>query len=61
MRPLTVIESKSYSTFQARCTSTPLEATRGQVVSDRHLAVHQTTVSACVRAVATTVVCHLGP
>ncbi|KAG0423475.1 hypothetical protein HPB47_000756 [Ixodes persulcatus] len=34
---------------------------QGQVASDRHLAVHQTTVSACVRAVATAIVRHLGP
>ncbi|KAG0418031.1 hypothetical protein HPB47_005172 [Ixodes persulcatus] len=32
-----------------------------QVASDRHLTVHQTTVSACVRAVATAVIRHLGP
>ncbi|KAG0427504.1 hypothetical protein HPB47_025432 [Ixodes persulcatus] len=34
---------------------------QGQVASDRHLAVHQTTVSACVRAVATAIVRRLGP
>ncbi|XP_040358718.1 putative nuclease HARBI1 [Ixodes scapularis] len=34
---------------------------QGQVVSDRHLAVHKTTLSACVRAVATAIVCRLGP
>ncbi|XP_040071044.1 putative nuclease HARBI1 [Ixodes scapularis] len=34
---------------------------QGQVASDRHLAVHQTTVSACVRAVSTAIVRRLGP
>ncbi|XP_040068246.1 putative nuclease HARBI1 [Ixodes scapularis] len=34
---------------------------QGQVASDRHLAVRQTTVSACVRAVSTAIVRRLGP